>query len=351
MGRTGKIYTARQDKIETSVSGAVHDRDDVRVEQNEMVNARMLASAEPGEGLYIFGGHVYPFKVMYLDFPQVETAKLNYFAQVLDPTQEEVDDAKRQCLLQSNEYVQQANDFVDNNMELLESKEMASSLSRIKALEITDNISKQVMLSIGLSILDLEDADSIDNESSLPPDSETMVSGGDDDSYIQDAELQIMEAQDAYLDEYDEDTPVDYSDYEAYAESWDQDDQMEFPTGLENIDVDAEQGEMDLSVFEDSPFDDLEGQYKQRYVSSNLSASELQSAIDNGQAEIGESLTELLQAQGKDEADAINSAQSAVKRINQVLSYPNTQVTSHPLSLTEVDDVVAKTLQSLGSRF
>ena len=196
MGRTGKIYTSRQDKIETSVTGAVHDRDDVRVEQTDMVNARMLASAEPGEGLYIFGGHVYPFKVMQLDFPQVDTAKLNYFAQVLEPTQEEIDDAKRQCLIQSNEYVNQANDFVESSMELLESKELEASLSRIKALDITDNISKQVMLSVGLSILDLEDTGSIDDgESSLPVDSEMMASEGENDSYIQDAELQIMEAQ------------------------------------------------------------------------------------------------------------------------------------------------------------
>ena len=156
---------------------------------------------------------------------------------------------------------------------------------------------------------------------------------------------------DAYLEDYEEDSPVDYSDYEAYAESWAQNEKLDFQTELENVEEQTEQGEIDLSIFEDSPFDDLEGQYKQRYVSSNLSSSELQSAIDSGQAEIGESLTELLQAQGKDEGDAINSAQSAVKRINQVLSYPNTQVTSQPLSLSEVDDVVTKTLQSLGSRF
>lgn len=355
MGRTGKVFTARQDKIESGTHGAHHDRENVRLEQQEMVTSRMMASCEPGEGLYIYGGEVYPFKVMKLDFPQVETAKLNHFAQVLDPTVEEVEDAKRQCLLQSSEYIKQANEYATNEIEFIESKELASNLARIKELDITDNISKQVMLSIGLSFLEREQENSEDepdiNDSEI--DSFDDNNRIEDESYVNDAELQIMEAHDAYLENFDEDQGIDYSDYEAYADSWGE----EHPTEEEVVSnspatvTDDDQDELDLTVFEGSPFEDIEGQYKQRYVSSNLSAEALQSAIDNGQAEIGESLNDLLQGQGKSEVEAIKGAQSAVKRINEVLAYPNTNVHSQPMNTSEVDQLVSQTLQSLGSRF
>jgi len=355
MGRTGKVYAAKQDRIKTSANGATYENES-RIEERDMLSARMLASAEPGEGIYVFGGEVYPFRVMHLNFPKVDTAKLNFFSQVLDPTYEEVEDVKRQCLLHSTEYVVQANQFVETEMELLETKELSACLEQVKGLNITENISKRVMLSVGLSILNSqEQKDSVENKSEL--DSNTYAESEQwgeqqDESYVTDAELQIMEAQDAYLEDFEEEGSVDYSDFEAYLEIEMND------MGVPDIDgshaamfTETDHSTIDLSVFDNDAFSDLEEQYKQRYVSSNLNSTDLQSAIDNGQAEIGESLSELLMMQGHDETQAVYDSQCAVEQIKSVLSYPNSSVRSEPLSSSEVEDVVSKTLQSLGSRF
>ena len=361
MGRTGKVFGARQDKIESEVGGAVHEKDDVRVEEKDMVGAAMLASAEPGEGLYIFGGDVYPFRALKLDFPVIETSRLNYFSQVLDPSLDEIEDAKRQVLIKFSDYVGKANEFVHSEMEPLEFKELSSDLKYVQSLKITENLSKQMMLALGLSVLNsrvnigsevIEESDS-DSETAAMY-SETNELGDEFNSMaLHDAELQVLEAQNYQPDEFsDHDEEIDFSDFEQYMGLEVSETEVS-PISAENNaeTVTPEGNEVNVDTFKNTAYEDVQDQYKNRYVSSNLSNEQLQAAIADGQADIQETVIDLSVLSGVDEAKAIAGAEEAIDRIKGVLSYPNSNVPNEPMSTEKVNSLVEKTLNSLGSYF
>nr|WP_137406618.1 type IV secretory system conjugative DNA transfer family protein [Vibrio chagasii]KAB0482405.1 TraM recognition domain-containing protein [Vibrio chagasii] len=360
LGRTGKVFGARQDKIENEVGGAVHEKDDVRVEANDMVNAQMLASATPGEGLYIYGGDVYPFKALELKFPEVDTSRLNYFSQVLDPSLDEIDDAKRQVLLKNSEYVEQANEFVNLEMEPLEFKELSCDLQYVRSLNITDNLSKQMMLALGRSVLEIAEEVVEEDVSVTDTIQESGFTESVDEEFgnisIDDAELQVIEAQ-SYQDdvagEYNEE--VDFSDYELYMgiqPDFQNDENDESDGNFESGSLDsAINGEVNIEAFKNTAYEDIQNQYKNRYVSSNLSNEQLQAALDDSQVDIKETVIDLSLFGGEDEATAVTGAEHAISKIKEVLNYPNSELPSEPISTENVNSVVEDTLNSLGSHF
>lgn len=384
LGRTGKVFGSRQDRIENNLAGAVHDNDDVRVEEKDTVNAKMLASAEPGEGLYIFGGDVYPFRALKLDFPDVETSRLNYFAQVLEPSDDEVETAKRQQLVKSNEYVQQANDYIDSNVEMLEFLELKNNLTEVRALNLTENISKQMMMAIGLGIIK-EDATLI-TESAIEEIEEIRPEESSVDVFDEelvglaqtDAEVQIMGSMEAYNEEVsafndeldfndfentysDEDWPEEEHDFDSimqynnfYAEG-----PFEHSTSEEvvsppaylstqDLGTNKETSEVDLANFDNDAYGELDIAYNSRYVSSNLSDPFLESAQENNKGTISGTTIDINLLAGLDEPNAERATEAAINQVKDILEYPKEELQSEPLGDEEVSDIVEKTLQSLG---
>lgn len=92
----GNITTTQQQQIQSNYAFGWRNADTLQVQEQSAVDARDMASADPMEGLYLFRGNVIPFKSATF-FPDderdgiVDQFRLNIFAELMNPTQDEVD--------------------------------------------------------------------------------------------------------------------------------------------------------------------------------------------------------------------------------------------------------------------
>lgn len=402
-GRTGEIWVAKQDKIERKLMGSKHDNDDVRVTQTDMLTARLLASAAPGEGFFIYGGDVLPFRALNLDVPDVDSAKINYFSAIREPSSVEVNKFKRVLLNQEADYIEQANAHFENEIEQLDIPELAHMLSKVEESGFDGDTHTQLVLALGmLEISDESDdlfsdlPDEIDDEN----ESDTSTNVNDappriDTDYVNDPELQVEYANEAFQSEqleyqtdvenfmeggYDEFHP-DYSDMPNYNDEPYENLNVDHGDYQEPILPPASLDEGDFGFLNEPPvdfnarYDSEESDVQDALNSSNIEAIAspdiykevaMQFKKDFAALHSGDpvayqviqefevtpesAIAETQRSIGTSQDIADREAKAVVEAITNTLLYPQGNVPERPTDI-EVSDTVDQALGSLSGRF
>lgn len=361
LGRTGKVFHARQDRMENGIAGAEHITDG-RIEEGDMVNARMLASANPGEGLYISGGDVHPFRALNLQIPELKSVRLNSFAQVLAPSEHEIlSVTKIHQPREEDDLIEYSSD--GKNALTFDILRKGIDLASEKNVE---SIAKQVMLAFGLMQIGHMNRD----------DSELTVETGDEESFsssndvesdsINDELIAFHDEPDFQIDELDldeeiESDPVDDDimgdiDFSDFDESENVDD--EFPDIANAIDFDStdidnrkhdqeaiintsDNTSLDESVFTDTPAKMFEDEMRKKFASTFIGDTDHVLAQADGHIDLANILDSTIESMTTKQEPLQASGKEGKQVIIQALSYPH-DIESYNPSDDMLSDAISK---------
>ncbi|EHA1127441.1 hypothetical protein FG475_20500 [Vibrio navarrensis] len=378
-GRTGKVWVAKQDRIERNLFGAEHDNDDVRLTETDMVSARALASAAPGEGFFIYGGDVLPFKALYLSIPDVDTARLNYFSAIRKPNVHEIDRLKRVVLNRDKEFIQEANDYFEKHLHNIELPELANKIAEIKSADSSYERDEHMTMILALGLIELEEmefslvedvADSTD-----PLLSEVMVQSESlEDGVIlaSDPEMQINFAHEGYEPDFEWFPEIEGSEmFSDFIASYDGDQEMDsdasdtmsnyqpcselefddYMTSGRQAGILSERLVMD----EDSEdpldiYNALSLQMVEQFDSANLDNPMLMVVKDEANVTIDAAIASTGVNLGYTQEEADSSAAQVVSDIKKALLFPRGDLPRTP-NKQEVDEIIRDTLSALSGKF